>query len=509
MPMDYDDNDFHIHNLHLPAEEEDILPSYDYHHNTLHLRFENQVFLGITGPEDNHWIEQYSRPTTTGITQDLGATDQPGTLLTNMDPILKQHDVQDTFSCFNASLDCEKSHDTQSHEAKVFDGELDSIVLGNEKVDTICDDVNQEAENIAVELCKVSTSKVECEDTCSEQNIDASNACDLTKDSSSNETEYSIKNKETTTDNPIGGHAAVETSTYVDEKPSLLSNVESLDKLPFEVGILVNDESTSLMPTESSNLLMSEESRVCESSAEVSHGGEPSASIPSESLEFNDRMHDDAPATPPVAVEDDITKSVILASPESNASSPSKVSDIHSSIEEPENANGMDAQQATPNGFDGSAGSDPSEMREGNSVNDVDTNLASAYSLAEVLAGSISNTELVASDNTQKGHSGDSSNKIQTPAAKLSFSVQVDDEVRSSEQVGICLDPNVTFNEGKIASLPSDCDDMDTEVVGALDSQKNVESTTSAEDCNCKAQVSEADMTNLAEPGIFISYAYF
>lgn len=70
------------------------------------------------------------------------------------------------------------------------------------------------------------------------------------------------------------------------------------------------------------------------------------------------------------------------------------------------------------------------------------------------------------------------------------------------------MDPNVTFSEGEIARLHSDCDNMDIEVVGAL----NVESPSSAQDCrlcSCKAQGSEADMTILAEPGIYLYLCIF
>ncbi|KAF9685410.1 hypothetical protein SADUNF_Sadunf03G0051700 [Salix dunnii] len=76
-PMDYDDNDFQSHNLHLAGEGSNkfppvlqpyALPKFDFD-DSLHgsLRFdslvETDVFLGIENNEDNQWIEDYSRGT--------------------------------------------------------------------------------------------------------------------------------------------------------------------------------------------------------------------------------------------------------------------------------------------------------------------------------------------------------------------------------------------------------------------------------------------------------------
>ncbi|XP_073047879.1 protein SWOLLEN 1-like isoform X3 [Primulina eburnea] len=73
--MDYDDNDYGGHNLHLAGEESSkissvlqpfSLPKFDFDDSLHgHLRFdslvENEVFLGIPSQEDNHWIEDFSR----------------------------------------------------------------------------------------------------------------------------------------------------------------------------------------------------------------------------------------------------------------------------------------------------------------------------------------------------------------------------------------------------------------------------------------------------------------
>ncbi|KAI3727454.1 hypothetical protein L6452_16068 [Arctium lappa] len=411
-----------------------------------------------------------------------------------MDPNLKQDDgkdhvihaqkamapnkPRDNYSGFSASFDYEESHITftsQSQEAQISGGELDSVVLGKncnfseERVDRICGDVNQEAENSAFELSKkelgddLSTSKVECEDTGFTQNFSASKTSDLTKKSSSSEAS-SIKNKETSVDNPIGSDIRVETLTYNAEKPSVLSNVESLDKPSIEASIPVT-ESTS--------------------------------------------MYEDSLATPPVAgfvnvqaAEDDNTEAEILATPESNIRSPSKVSDVQSRVEETENADVRDSQQATSDAFEVSVGSDPSEMCKGSSIINLGANLTSKCSLAKFHAGSIINKDLVVCSKTPKAQSGDF-NKDKNLSTKLSGSVQVNDEIRSSEQSGICMDEDVTFNEGGDVRLSSDSSDMDIEIVGALD-QKKVESTLSAEDCKkpfVMAQGSEDDMTILAEPG--------
>ncbi|GAV72838.1 Agenet domain-containing protein [Cephalotus follicularis] len=73
--MDYDDNDFQSQNLHLAGEGNPkfppvlrpyALPKFDFDDSLHgHLRFdslvETEVFLGIEGGEDNHWIEDFSR----------------------------------------------------------------------------------------------------------------------------------------------------------------------------------------------------------------------------------------------------------------------------------------------------------------------------------------------------------------------------------------------------------------------------------------------------------------
>ncbi|KAI3713298.1 hypothetical protein L1987_71872 [Smallanthus sonchifolius] len=399
---------------------------------------------------------------------------------TNMDPNLEQDDgnnhayeaiiinkPQDHFSGSNASFDCQKVNVTitkDSHEeAKVSGGELNSDVLGKkcdlseEKVDGICDDVNHEARNIAVELSEnklqdTSTSKIEC------ANLDASEECKLVKCPFSNKVECSTKN----TDNPIGGHTAVETCTNTDENPS---NVESLDKPPFEVDISVDEES---MPAGSSNLLMT---AAC---AEVSYDSKCAVTAFPEARELNnDLLYEDLPQ---VAVEnDDKTKPENLVFLELNVYPPSKVSDVQSRyVEELEKPDGV---------------FDPFEMGEESSINAVG-NMRNTCSSAELLAG---NEDLVAAP---KAHSGNSKDKDQSPAAKLSGSVQhqVNDGIQSSEQDGgTCIDRDITLHEEGNARLPLDMD------IAELDSQKNVESVLSNEGCN--AQGSEADFIILAEPG--------
>ncbi|KAI3813071.1 hypothetical protein L1987_17787 [Smallanthus sonchifolius] len=406
-------------------------------------------------------------------------SDDPGKLTKNMEPNLEQDDgnnnayeamiinkPQDHFSGSNASFDCQKVNVTitkDSHEeAKVSGGELDSDVLGKkcdlsqEKVDGICDDVNHKARNIAVELSEnklqdLSTFKIEC------ANLDASEECNLEKCPFSNKAECSTKN----TDNPIGSHTAVETCTNTDENPS---NLESLDKPPFEVDISVDEES---MPAGSGNLLMT---AAC---VEVSHDSKCAVTAFPEACELNnDLMYEDLPR---VAVEnDDKTKPENLASLELNVYSPSKVSDVQSRyVEELEKPDGV---------------FDPSEMGEGSSINAVG-NMTNTCSSAELLAG---NEDLVAAP---KAHSGNSNDKDQSPAARLSGSVQhhVNDEIQSSEQdSGTCIDRDITLHEEGNARLSLDMD------IAELDSQKNAESILSAEGCN--AQGSEADFTILAEP---------
>ncbi|XP_076896553.1 uncharacterized protein LOC143549552 [Bidens hawaiensis] len=392
------------------------------------------------------------------VTEELAASDDPDKLTTNEGPNMKQDDVnshaQETMIINKSyeSFDCDEFYITvtkdSQEETKVSGGKLGSDVLGNvcdfseEKVDGICVDVNHEARNLAVELSEnkleedISTSKIDS------GNLDASKECYLERCQSSSEAECGTKN----TGNPVGSLTAVETCTNSNVKPS---NVDSLDKPPFSVDILVDEES---MPAESCNLLMTE---AC---AEVSHDSKSAATAFPDTCELNnDFMHEDLP---PVTVEDDgKTTSENLASLESNVCSPLKVLDAQiEELEKPDCA------------------FDQSEMGEGRSINATGTNMTSTCSSAELIAG---NTDLVA---TLKVHSGDSS-KDQSPAAKLSGSVQqqMNDEVLSSEQHGGTLD-------------------MD---IAALDSQLDIESVSTAE--GCKAQGSEADITSLAEPAELIA----
>ncbi|GER25687.1 agenet domain-containing family protein [Striga asiatica] len=73
--MDYNDNDYEGHNLHLAGEESSktssvlrpfALPKFDFDDSLQgHMRFdslvENEVFLGISSQEDNQWIGDFSR----------------------------------------------------------------------------------------------------------------------------------------------------------------------------------------------------------------------------------------------------------------------------------------------------------------------------------------------------------------------------------------------------------------------------------------------------------------
>ncbi|XP_076937161.1 uncharacterized protein LOC143604625, partial [Bidens hawaiensis] len=392
------------------------------------------------------------------VTDELDASDDPDKLITNVGPNKKQDDVnghaQETMIINKSqeSFDCDEffvtvTKDSQE-ETEVSGGKLDTDVFGNicdfseEKVDGICVDVNHEARNIAVELSEnkpredISTFKIDS------GNLDASKECDLERCQSSSEAECSAKNA----DNPVGSLTAVETCTNSNVKPS---NVDSLDKPPFAVDNLVDEES---MPAESCNLLMTE---AC---AEVSHDSKCAATAFPESCELNnDFMHEDLP---PVTVEDDGKKtSENLASLESNMCSPLKVLDAY--VEE------LDKPDCA---------FDQSEMGEGRSINDTGINMTNTCSSVELIAG---NTDLVA---IPKVHSGDS-NKDQSPAAKFSGSVQqqINDEVQSSEQHGGTLDTDIA----------------------ALDSQQDIESVLTAE--GGKDQGSEADITILAEPAELIA----
>ncbi|PWA57180.1 Agenet-like domain-containing protein [Artemisia annua] len=220
--MDYDDNDAQDQNLHLVGEASDKvspaynLPKFDFDDSLQgHLRFDNlvdnDVFLGITGQDDNQWIEEYSRGTSAiqfsssavelksknvwseatssesvemllksvgqedkvleeTIVEELDACDRPNNVTNDMDPSLKQCDTKDnSINTDNAvvpdeshensvaskvSSDCEQSQETQNSG-----GGLDSVVIGSkndsslgvEEVDNLQNDVNLDAGKIANE----------------------------------------------------------------------------------------------------------------------------------------------------------------------------------------------------------------------------------------------------------------------------------------------------------------------------------------------------------------------
>ncbi|KAK9052331.1 hypothetical protein SSX86_028960 [Deinandra increscens subsp. villosa] len=414
-----------------------------------------------------------------GATEELEVSDEPGSLAINMDPKLEQDDgnnhahdemivnePQDNFSGSNASFDCEKVNVTfkkDSQKATVSGLELDSDVLecdlSEEKADGICDDVNHEARNISVDLFEnklqdLSTSKIEC------VNLDASKECDLKKCLSSNEAECSTK----IMDNTIGSHTGVEPCT---NRVLNTSNVQSLDKPPFEVDILVDEEKVL---AGSCNLLTT-------TSTEVFHDSKCAITAFPEAHELNnDLMQEDLPL---VAVEDDDQiKSENLASLETNVCSPSKMSDVQ---------NGYAEESEKPDDV-----FDPSEMNEGSSIRDVGTSMANTCSSTELLAG---NTDLVA---TPKAHNGNSNDKDESPAAKIpgSMQQQVNNEIQSPEQDGgTCINHDVTFHKEGNAKLPLD--------IASLDSQKHVELNSSAE--GCEAHGSEADVTILVEPAAAVN----
>lgn len=106
---------------------------------------------------------------------------------------------------------------------------------------------------------------------------------------------------------------------------------------------------------------------------------------------------------------------------------------------------------------------------------------------AEMSAEDISHKDEAPENSVPKVHTGDSN-----------------DETQSLEPDAITMDQDVTLNKRVDTVLPLDYRDMDLDVVGASDSQKNVEPSLSAEDCEgvvAMAQRSESTSTVPTDSG--------
>ncbi|GJT97362.1 agenet domain-containing protein [Tanacetum coccineum] len=328
--MDYDDNDAQDQNLHLVGEASDKvspalrsynLPKFDFDDSLQgHLRFDNlvdnDVFLGITGQEDNQWIEEYSRGTSAiqfsssaveltsknvwseatssesvemllksvgqedmvleeTIVKDLDACDRPNSLTNDMDPSLKKCDTKDhSINSDNAvvpeeshensvaskvSSDCEQSQETQNSG-----GGLDSVVIGSKydsslgvkEVDNLQNDVNLDAGTIA-----------ERGDTGSSDNLVASvkeceeNRQEVPESGSENaggQSKDVDNNMENNVENSTINSTVVETCTYSIDQVSAVQNVESLDKPSIEDTMHVDEEPIVSLPSESSDMQIDE-----------------------------------------------------------------------------------------------------------------------------------------------------------------------------------------------------------------------------------------------------------
>ena len=544
--MDSDDNDAKEQNLHLAGEgiskvspilHPYALPKFEFDDSLQgHLRFdtlvENEVFLGITSQEDNQWIEEYSRGTSaiqfSSSAAELGrknvwseatssesvemllksvgheervveettieetvACERPVDLTNVMDPNLKQCDetddnvntydapvadeFQENFVGSKVSSDCEQSHTAstpQSQETPISGGKLDSVVIGDKyslsvgekKVEKICDDVNQEPNNLANESFvndsqeDSSVSKLECEndgssshsiEECQENPQEIPERCienvsGLSKDFDNSEPEHINKSKENIMDNP---------TNIGMEKLLVVSNVGSSENP------LVED-SLGRKSEISSSLISSKIDQ--ELNDNIHAAG--SLAISPKSNENIKRQ----------AIEDDHTQSDIPDSPKSNVGS--------QTFQEAENVV-SDGQRVTSGATMVSLGNKLFELSEGVDIDNVGKTSMSEDSSAEMPAEGISNKDKAAGNHAPEVDTRDSNGGYQSSPAKISSLVQVGDEIQSSEPDAISMDQDVTLNERGDARLPLDFRDIDMDAVGALDSQKNVEPSSSAEGC--------------------------
>ncbi|XP_024984960.1 uncharacterized protein LOC112520708 isoform X2 [Cynara cardunculus var. scolymus] len=544
-----------------------------------HLRFdsliENEVFLGITSQEDNQWIEEYSRGNSgiefsssavelrrnnvwseatssesvemllksvgqeekvvvETIIEQLDICDESGSLTKIMDHNLNQDDGKDlvthaqnasvpnellgNFPGFSVSSGYEHPHvrfTSQSQEAQISGGELDSVVISEkcnvpvleEKVDGTSDVIQKEAENLVNESMNKELpedpSVSRAENPCSSENVDASieglmvqenlqqvsvNASGLSKNLCSIVTEQNIQSKENSMDVPMdSGTLIVESCTYnVEKSLCVVPGAESVENRSAEISILSSEE-----PTRSSNMQISQgcDDPVC--SAEPSQGSKCAVTgsmICSEvDQDLKGNMHEEPLAASAnagnfelQAVQDGNTKSEDPDSPKSNANSLSKLSPVKNScVDENKYAIGKDVQQITSKASVVSTGN-LSETGGGNS-NAVGTRLAAACLPGEVLTKEVSNEDLIAGNHTSVVHIGDSDDEDRSLSAKISGSMQVGCEIRSSEPGTMHVDQDVSFNMKEDAGLPLESSDMDVEVVQAIDSKKNVDPSLFAE----------------------------
>ncbi|KAL4565659.1 hypothetical protein LXL04_029762 [Taraxacum kok-saghyz] len=186
--MDYDDNDAQDQNLHLSGEGSSKvspvlhsypLPRFDFDDNLQeHLRFdslvENEVFLGITSQEDNHWIEEYSRGTTAIPFNSSVAESRnqnvwsEATSSESVEMLLKSVGQEEKVleATMVEELDPNLKQSDGDQETEVSHEGLDSVVVGDTygSSSTLGDEMQEDP----------SVSKVECEIVGSIQNVDAS-----------------------------------------------------------------------------------------------------------------------------------------------------------------------------------------------------------------------------------------------------------------------------------------------------------------------------------------------
>ncbi|KAJ9556247.1 hypothetical protein OSB04_010861 [Centaurea solstitialis] len=450
------------------------------------------------------------------VIEQLDISDESGSLTKIMDPNLNQDDgkdlvthAQDTsvpnellgsFPGFSVSSGYEHPHvgfTSQSQEDQISGGELDSVVISEkcnipvleEKVDDTFDDVIlKEAEDLVNESINKESpedpSVSRAENPCSSENVGASieglkvqenlqqvsdDASGLSKNNSSVATEHNIQSKDNSMDVRMdSGTMIIKSCTYNVEKPlCVVSDVESVENQSAETCILSTEEPTGLLPTRSSDLQISQEFDAPVCSAEPSQGSKFAVTgslICSEvDQDLIENMHKEPLAASAnagnselQAVQDGSTKSEDPDSSESNANSLSKISPIK---------NPSADENITSNASVVSAGNSPETG-------------------GEVLTKEVPNEDVIADNNTSVVHTGESEAEDRSLPPKSSDSMQVACETRSSEPDTICVGQDVSITKKEDTGLPLESSDMDVEVVQALDSQKNVDPSISAEGSN-------------------------
>ncbi|KAK9079964.1 hypothetical protein SSX86_001639 [Deinandra increscens subsp. villosa] len=492
--MDHDHNEFQGQNRQLAGEgcskvslvpHPYALPKFEFD-DTLHgdLNYNNlvesKVFLG---EEDNQWIEEYSRgssgiefnssgvelrrnnvwseaTTSESVEMLLKSFGQEEKVMDKADTEKSDADICDETVSLTKALDPNLNQETQ-----ISGGELDSVIINEkhnssvleEKVDNTSDDVflkdpNKDHPESSENLCV---------------SVDKFHAIGLSKIVSSGAAEESIQIKENSTEVPFVSDTMIVKS--YNENP--LTNVECTDNLSAETSNPVHEDPLAETSTPfSENLSAETNNPFSENPSDETCNPFTDNPFAENSIPFSDNPSTE---TSILYNENPLTDASILFSenPPSGTSIPfSEISATENSIlisENPSSKTSIPFSETPPAEYSTPFSKDPDSPK---------SNAGSLYNTSPLKISSIKKNETIIETDARQIISNSSvmsaCNLPQT-GCESSGSVQVDCNITSSE-LAIYLDQHDSFNEKEDANLTLEGNDIDIEVVQAVDSQKNV-----------------------------------